>query len=99
MADSITIGCNFLLCGVNEVQNLEQHVPPELPEYFNDWENKDHKTQQAKPHDWWRVEVKLYDGTLLAIEPEMLSGKSDLTERDLETIRVAGRHLLGFAGT
>ena len=54
---------------------------------------------QPKPHEWRRVEVKLYDGTLLAIEPEMLSGKSDLTERDLETIRAAGRHLLGFAGT
>lgn len=53
----------------------------------------------SQPHDWWRVEVKLYDGTLLAIEPEMLAGKSDLTERDLETIRAAGRNLLGFAGT
>ena len=56
-------------------------------------------SSEAKPHDWWRVEVKLYDGTLLAIEPEMLAGKSDLTDRDLETIRAAGRHLLGFAGT
>lgn len=57
------------------------------------------KIIEASPHDWWRVEVKLYDGTLLAIEPDMLSGKSDLTERDLETIRAAGKHLLGFAGT
>lgn len=51
-----------------------------------------------KPHDWWRVEVSLYDGTLLAIEPRMLAGKSNLTERDIATIRTAGRHLLGFVG-
>lgn len=53
----------------------------------------------AKPHEWWRVEVQLYDGTLLAIEPEMLAGKGDLTERDLATIRTAGNNLLGFADT
>jgi hypothetical protein len=51
-----------------------------------------------KTHGWWRVEVSLYDGVLVAIEPEMLSGKSELTDRDIETIRAAGKHLLGFAG-
>lgn len=51
-----------------------------------------------RSHDSWRVEVSLYDGVLVAIEPYMLSGKSDLTSRDRETIRVAARHLLAFVG-
>lgn len=49
-------------------------------------------------NEWWRVEVRTHDGELVAIEPEMLAGKSDLTDSDLETIRECGRHLLAFAG-
>lgn len=49
-------------------------------------------------HKWWRVEVHLDDGVLLAIEPEMVAGKSDLTQVDVETIRAAAKHLLAFVG-
>lgn len=52
----------------------------------------------GKKHKWWRVEVHLDDGALLAIEPEMVSGKSDLTQVDVETIRTAAKHLLAFVG-
>ncbi len=64
----------------------EQSTAVAVPENYGD------------THNWWRVEVHLYDGMLLAIEPEMLTGKNDLTDKDSETIRAAGRHLLGFAG-
>lgn len=47
---------------------------------------------------WWRVEVSTHDGKLIAIEPSMLAGKSDLSDADLETIRECARHLLAFAG-
>lgn len=47
---------------------------------------------------WWRVEVSSHDGTLVSIEPEMLAGKSDLSEADMQTIRECARHLLAFAG-
>lgn len=48
--------------------------------------------------EWWRVEVTTHDGQLVAIEPEMLAGKGDLTDAELETIRGCARHLLSFAG-
>ena len=46
----------------------------------------------------WRVEVSTNGESILAIEPEMLAGKSDLTEDDHEAILTAARHLLGFLG-
>lgn len=49
--------------------------------------------------EWWRVEVLTHDGELIAIEPEMLAGKSDLSEADVETIRDCARQLLAFAGS
>lgn len=48
---------------------------------------------------WWRVEVMTHEGTLVAIEPEILAGKSDLTPEDVETIRECAAHLQGFAGS
>lgn len=47
---------------------------------------------------WWRVEVTTHDGQLVAIEPEMLAGKGNLTDAELEIVRNAGWNLLGFAG-
>lgn len=46
----------------------------------------------------WLVEVYEDGEKLIAIEPEMLSGQSELTESNLETIRLCAKHLIGFAG-
>ena len=48
---------------------------------------------------WWRVEVVVDVGrVLVAIEPEMLAGDSELSDGDLDVIRYCGRALLLFAG-
>lgn len=50
------------------------------------------------PASWWRVEVTTHEGQLVAIEPEMLAGKVELSDVDLETIRHCAHSLMGFAG-
>lgn len=55
-------------------------------------------TAPERIHGWWRVEVTTHEGLLLAIEPEMLAGKGDLSESDLDTIRDCATHLMSFAG-
>lgn len=47
---------------------------------------------------WWRVEVTGHEGQLVAIEPEMLVGKPDLTEHERQIIRECAEHLLAFVG-
>jgi hypothetical protein len=46
----------------------------------------------------WRVEVSVNGESILSIEPEMLAGKSDLTEQDEAAILTAAQNLLGFLG-
>lgn len=48
--------------------------------------------------DHWAVEVRVNGETILTIESNCLSGKSDLTETDFDTIRTAANNLLSFAG-
>ena len=48
--------------------------------------------------DYWSVTVTRDGESLVTIDSMMLSGKANLSEEELETIRQAARHLLGFAG-
>lgn len=76
------------------------------PEEFHQQQIRDHNrfsederiNRPTKAHGWWRVEVKLYDGTLVVIEPDMIAGKEGLSPKDEETIRQAAGRLLGFVG-
>jgi len=47
MADSSTIGCNFLLCEVSEVQNFERH--PRLAQYIERMANTG---KTGNTHEW-----------------------------------------------
>lgn len=49
-------------------------------------------------NNWWRVEVTTHDGTLVAIEPEMLAGKGPLDSTEEEIVRNCAKHLLSFVG-
>jgi hypothetical protein len=44
---------------------------------------------------WWRVEVRDGAGLLVAIEPEMLAGWSELTDEQEKIIENAAIHLGG----
>lgn len=46
----------------------------------------------------WSVTVAVNGEDLVTIESNFLSGKSDLSEDELEAVRIAGRHLISFAG-
>lgn len=46
----------------------------------------------------WRVEVSVNGESVLAIEPEMLAGKSDITDEEEAAIMTAARHLASFLG-
>ena len=46
----------------------------------------------------WAVEVRVNHETVLTIESNSLCGKSELTEKDEETIRLCAEHLLSFVG-
>lgn len=46
---------------------------------------------------WFRVEVSDHEGSIVAIEPEMLAGR-DIGPREEEAIRGAIDHLRGFIG-
>jgi hypothetical protein len=48
--------------------------------------------------DSWFVEVKTSTGKALTIGTDYVSGSADLTERDNELIREAGKSLLAFVG-
>ena len=47
--------------------------------------------------EWYRVEVSDHDGQIVAIEPEMLTGR-DIGDRERATIRRAIDQLHGFLG-
>jgi hypothetical protein len=46
----------------------------------------------------WGVDVRFNHETILTIESNCLSGKSELSDEEKEAIREAARHLLAFIG-
>lgn len=46
----------------------------------------------------WSVIVKKDGDEIVCIETSFISGKSNLTDDDLDVIRIAANHLLSFAG-
>jgi hypothetical protein len=46
----------------------------------------------------WGVDVRVNGETILTIESNCLSGKSNLTDAEDDMIRLAANHLLSFAG-
>lgn len=48
--------------------------------------------------EWFRVEVTDHNGQIVAIEPEMVCGRSCIGEREEEKIVAAIRSLQGFIG-
>jgi hypothetical protein len=46
----------------------------------------------------WSVTVTVNGEEILTIDTQSLSGKADLSDEELDAIRFAGHHLLGFVG-
>ena len=46
----------------------------------------------------WGVDVRVNGEDVLTIESNSMSGKSDLSDMEVDAIRTAAKHLLAFAG-
>ena len=83
-------------CRIHEIDNCKQcDLDSDI---LRDALKLSSKDVLSMPHGWWSVEVSTLEGVIVTIEPEILAGKSELTENDLSIIRTAAYHLLSFLG-
>jgi hypothetical protein len=94
-----------------EIDDIETLFAPAMDaavQIFNSWRqsrNPIHKpappqnntSEISTPINHWAVSVQVNNTNILSIESNSLSGKPDLSNSELQTIRNAAQHLLSFA--